>query len=125
MKTITLFLDINNNKLYTEKELRKLAPDAPESMNLVDLMFKINAEREYYHIIDCRVNIVNSYTLKLLWNMPTKVVWIVTLTKMTDISITMTSSNVSKIVSASKTRSTTHDHRQHFRSLLKNASDAL
>ena len=57
MKTITLFLDINNNKLYTEKELRKLAPDAPESMNLVDLMFKINAEREYYHIIDCRVNI--------------------------------------------------------------------
>lgn len=57
MKTINLFLDINNNKLYTEKELRKLAPDAPESMNLVDLMFKINAEREYYHIIDCRVNI--------------------------------------------------------------------
>ena len=57
MKTINLFLDINNNKLYTEKELRKLAPNAPESMNLVDLMFKINAEREYYHIIDCRVNI--------------------------------------------------------------------
>ena len=57
MKTINLFLDINNNKLYTEKELRKLAPEAPESMNLVDLMFKINAEREYYHIIDCRVDI--------------------------------------------------------------------
>ena len=57
MKTITLFLDINNNKLYTEKELRKLAPEAPESMNLVDLVFKINAEREYYHIIDCRVDI--------------------------------------------------------------------
>ena len=57
MKTISLFLDINNNKLYTEKELRKLAPEAPESMNLVDLMFKINAEREYYHIIDCRVDI--------------------------------------------------------------------
>lgn len=57
MKTINLFLDINNNKLYTEKELRKLAPEAPESMNLIDLMFKINAEREYYHIIDCRINI--------------------------------------------------------------------
>lgn len=57
MKTISLFLDINNNKLYTEKELRKLAPEAPESMNLVDLMFKINAKREYYHIIDCRVDI--------------------------------------------------------------------
>lgn len=57
MKTINLFLDINNNKLYTEKELRKLAPEAPESMNLVDLMFKINTEREYYHIIDCHVNI--------------------------------------------------------------------
>lgn len=57
MKNITLFLDINNNKLYTEKELRKLAPEAPESMNLVDLMFKINAEREYYHIINCRVDI--------------------------------------------------------------------
>ena len=57
MKTINLFLDINNNKLYTEKELRKLAPEAPESMNLVDLMFKINAEREYYHIIDCRIDI--------------------------------------------------------------------
>lgn len=57
MKTINLFLDINNNKIYTEKELRKLAPDAPESMNLIDLMFKINAEREYYHIIDCRVDI--------------------------------------------------------------------
>ena len=57
MKTINLFLDINNNKLYTEKELRKLAPEAPESMNLIDLMFKINAEREYYHIIDCRIDI--------------------------------------------------------------------
>lgn len=57
MKTINLFLDINNNKLYTEKELRKLAPEAPESMNLVDLMFKINAEREYYHIINCHVDI--------------------------------------------------------------------
>ena len=57
MKTINLFLDINNNKLYTEKELRKLAPEAPKSMNLIDLMFKINAEREYYRIIDCRVNI--------------------------------------------------------------------
>ena len=57
MKSITLFLDINNNKLYTEKELRKLAPEAPESMNLVDLMFKINAEQEYRHIIDCRVDI--------------------------------------------------------------------
>lgn len=57
MKSITLFLDINNNKLYTEKELRKLAPEAPESMNLVDLMFKINAEREYYHIIDCTIDI--------------------------------------------------------------------
>ena len=57
MKTINLFLDINNNKLYTEKELRKLAPETPESMNLVDLMFKINAEREYYHIIDCRIDI--------------------------------------------------------------------
>lgn len=57
MKTITLFLDINNNKPYTEKELRKLAPDAPESMNLVDLRHKINTEREYYHIIDCRIDI--------------------------------------------------------------------
>lgn len=53
MKTITLFLDINNNKPYTEKELRKLAPDAPESMNLVDLRHKINTEQKYYHIIDC------------------------------------------------------------------------
>lgn len=49
MKTIILFLDINNNKLYTEKELRKFTPEAPESMNLVDLMFKINAKQEYYH----------------------------------------------------------------------------
>lgn len=57
MKTITLFLDINNNKLYTEKELRKLAPEAPESMNLIDLMFKINAEHKQYHIIDCNVDI--------------------------------------------------------------------
>lgn len=57
MKTITLFLDINNNKLYTEKELRKLAPEAPESMNLVDLRHKINTEREYYHIIDCTIDI--------------------------------------------------------------------
>lgn len=53
MKTITLFLDINNNKPYTEKELRKLAPDVPESMNLVDLRHKINTEQKYYHIIDC------------------------------------------------------------------------
>lgn len=52
MRITTLFLDINNNKLYTEKKLRKLAPKAPESMNLVDLMFKINAEREYYHHIN-------------------------------------------------------------------------
>ena len=47
MKTLTLFLDINNNVLYTEKELRKLTPKAPESMNLVDLMLKINAEQDY------------------------------------------------------------------------------
>lgn len=57
MKTLTLFLDINNNVLYTEKELRKLAPEAPESMNLVDLMFKINAEQEYRHIVDYHVDI--------------------------------------------------------------------
>lgn len=57
MKTLTLFLDINNNVLYTEKELRKLTPEAPESMNLVDLMFKINAEQEYRHIVDCHVDI--------------------------------------------------------------------
>lgn len=57
MKTLTLFLDTNNNALYTEKELRKLAPDAPESMNLVDLRLKINAEQEYRHIIDYQVDI--------------------------------------------------------------------